>query len=45
MVRRHYGRYIKKPEGIVLRGDYSEFGADLGQDAPRKTTLSTKTAS
>lgn len=26
MVRRHYGKYIKQPNGIVLRGDYSEFG-------------------
>lgn len=32
MVRRHYGRYIKKPEGIVLRGDYSAFGGAGGRD-------------
>ncbi|AXT46415.1 tyrosine-type recombinase/integrase [Chromobacterium rhizoryzae] len=25
MVRRHYGKYIKQPNGIVLRGDYSGF--------------------
>lgn len=31
MVRRHYGRYIKQAGGILLRGDYSKFGADLGQ--------------
>lgn len=45
MVRRHYGRHIKQPEGIVLRGDYSEFGADLGQLAPPKSTLPKKAAS
>lgn len=28
MVRRHYGRFIKEPNGIVFRGDYSNaFGA------------------
>lgn len=32
MVRRHYGRFIKQTGGIVLRGDYSKFGADLGQN-------------
>ncbi len=26
MVRRHYGKYITQPNGIVLRGDYSGFG-------------------
>lgn len=35
MVRKHYGKYIAQPEGIVLRGDYSKFGAHLGQ-APQK---------
>lgn len=39
MVRRHYGRYIKQPDGIVLRGDYSEFGADLGHSNPPKPAL------
>ncbi|WP_081284646.1 Arm DNA-binding domain-containing protein [Chromobacterium subtsugae] len=28
MVRRHYGRYITQPNGIVLKGDYSGFGTD-----------------
>lgn len=37
MVRRHYGKYITQPGGIQLRGAYAEFGADLGQQAPRKT--------
>jgi integrase len=32
MVRRVYGRFIKKPDGLKLRGDYSKFGADLGQE-------------
>ncbi|MGR2662929.1 tyrosine-type recombinase/integrase [Chromobacterium haemolyticum] len=27
MVRRHYGKYIKQPNGIVLRGNYSGFGS------------------
>lgn len=27
MIRRHYGKYIKKPEGITLRSDYSQLGA------------------
>lgn len=36
MVRRHYGKYITQPGGIQLRGTYAEFGADLGQQAPRK---------
>ena len=27
MIRRHYGKYIKKPDGITLRSDYEEFGA------------------
>ena len=31
MVRRHYGRYIKQTGGVILRGDYSGFGANLGQ--------------
>lgn len=44
MVRRHYGRYIKQPGGIVLRGDYSKFGADSGQLAPLKPALSKKTS-
>jgi integrase len=26
MVRRHYGKYIQQPSGILLRGDYSSFG-------------------
>ena len=39
MVRRHYGRYIAQPEGITLRGDYSKFGADLGQHNQHKATL------
>lgn len=30
MVRRHYGRYIHRPDGIALRGDYSGYGAKLG---------------
>lgn len=37
MVRRHYGRFIKQPEGIKLKSDYSEFGANLGQQANKKT--------
>lgn len=37
MVRRHYGRFIKQPEGIKLKSDYSEFGANLGQPANKKT--------
>lgn len=44
MVRRHYGRYIKKPEGIVLRGDYSKFGANLGQEAHLNPSNPKKTA-
>lgn len=39
MVRRHYGRYIKQADGIQLRGDYSKFGADLGQNTPGNSTL------
>lgn len=39
MVRRCYGRYIKQEGGIVLRGDYSKFGADLGHSAPGKAAL------
>lgn len=39
MVRRHYGRFIKEEGGVVLRGDYSKFGADLGQQAQGKPTL------
>lgn len=39
MVRRHYGRFIKEEEGIMLRGDYSKFGADLGQQAPGNPAL------
>lgn len=39
MVRRHYGRFIKEEGGVVLRGDYSKFGADLGQQAQGNTTL------
>lgn len=31
MVRRSYGKYINQTGRIVLRGDYSKFGADLGQ--------------
>jgi integrase len=27
MVRRHYGRYIRQPDGVTLAGDYSGFGA------------------
>lgn len=27
MVRRHYGKYIYQPNGILLRGDYTQFGA------------------
>jgi integrase len=38
MIRRHYGKYIKQTGGIVLRGDYSEFGANLGQRDTNKTT-------
>lgn len=37
MVRRHYGKYIKQPDGMVLRGDYSGFGANLGQSEPSIT--------
>lgn len=37
MVRRHYGRFIKQPEGIKLKSDYSEFGANLGQPTNKKT--------
>lgn len=40
MVRRHYGRFIKQESGIVLRSDYSEFGAGLGQSTQGKTALS-----
>lgn len=39
MVRRHYGRFIKEEGGIMLRGDYSKFGADLGQQAPGNPVL------
>lgn len=39
MVRRTYGRYIKQPSGIVLRGDYSKFGAGLGQQELPNTAL------
>lgn len=38
MVCRHYGRYVKEEGGIMLRGDYSKFGADLGQQAQGSTT-------
>ena len=37
MVRRHYGRFIKQPEGIKLKSDYAEFGANLGQPNQQKT--------
>lgn len=37
MVRRHYGRFIKQPEGIKLKSDYREFGANLGQVDQHKT--------
>lgn len=36
MVRRHYGKYIKQPGGIQLRGAYLEFGAGSGQSDQRK---------
>lgn len=39
MLRRHYGRYIKQHDGIILRGDYDSFGADLGRLGQRKTAL------
>ncbi|MGL6245661.1 Arm DNA-binding domain-containing protein [Pseudomonas sp.] len=39
MVRKHYGRFIKQPEGIVLRSAYAEFGANLGQQTQEKTAL------
>lgn len=26
MIRRHYGRYIKQPDGLILRGEYRELG-------------------
>lgn len=37
MVRKHYEKWIKQPEGVVLRGDYSGFGkASFGPiSAPR----------
>ncbi len=28
MVRRHYGKYIRQPDGVQLKGDYSSFGTD-----------------
>ena len=34
MVRRSYGKYIKQSGGLVLKGDYSKFGADLGHVKP-----------
>jgi integrase len=42
MVRRTYGKYIRRPEGIKLRGDYSKFGADLGQGEQPKPALKSK---
>lgn len=39
MVRRHYARWIPRPEGIQLRGDYSELGAHLGHVALSKSAL------
>lgn len=39
MVRRTYGKYIKKPDGVKLRGDYTKFGADLGQIIPSNSAL------
>jgi integrase len=39
MVRRVYGKYIRKPDGVKLRGDYSKFGADLGQETPSYPVL------
>jgi integrase len=39
MVRRSYGRYISQTDTIVLRGDYSSFGADLGQIEDGKSGL------
>ncbi len=42
MVRRCYGRYIKQTGGIVLRGDYSKFGADLGRLGREKQPLIAK---
>lgn len=40
MVRRHYGKYIKQPGGIVLRSEYRELGANLGQVESPKPALS-----
>ncbi len=40
MIRKHYARWIKQPDGIKLRSDYKELGAHLGQAAtgnPDKT--------
>lgn len=45
MVRRHYGRYIRQPDGVTLAGDYSafgvsqKFGAHLGQLVSPNPTL------
>ena len=34
MLREHYGKYIRQPEGVQLRGDYGNFGTaqNLPQD-------------
>lgn len=39
MVRRHYGRYIKQADGVVLRGDYSTFGAISPKSAPNSEEI------
>ena len=39
MVRKHYGRYIAQTDVIMLRGDYSKFGADLGQNTPHNSPI------
>ncbi|HJV53071.1 MAG TPA: tyrosine-type recombinase/integrase [Noviherbaspirillum sp.] len=40
MVRRHYGRYIHQPDGIILRGDYSDFGTEKKTDLPQMSPKS-----
>ena len=42
MVRRTYGRYIKQPNGITLKGDYSGFGKTEGT-APSLPQVASKT--
>lgn len=42
MIRRHYGKWVRQPDGIQLRGSYSELGANLGHATPSSSALNKK---